>query len=594
MIRFSTIRNGFRYLRKHGTLATWNKIQKKIQYSIKYKKLQAQSYSIKELKRQQGVKFDRASKISLVVPLYNTPVRYLHAMIKSVKKQTYMNWELCMADGSDKKHKRVEKICRQYAKSDQRIKYQKLEHNLGISGNSNVCLKIASGDYIGMLDHDDVLHPAALYEVMKVICGQDADFIYTDEAVFNSPNTFHIRSRHFKPDFAPDNLLANNYICHFTVFSSELLNKTDGFRNGYDGAQDHELFLRLTKEAKKIVHIPKILYFWRGHKKSVALNMDAKNYAALSGVRAVSEFLEQEGTKADVINIPDTFIYRIRYELTTLFKVSILIPNFESRGSIVKCLDSLYKKTSYRNFEIIIIQADCSSEDFSDYYKSMQEKWCNIKIVTWNGMLNYSAMMNYGVSFATGECLVFLNNNTAVITEGWIQEMLMYAQRRDVGAVGAKMYYPDDTVQHGGIVMGLDGVAAGYIHRLLKREHTGYAGRLLYAQNFSAVSGACLMIRREVWNKIGGFEEEFEAFFYDVDLCLRLRKSGYLIVWTPFAELYLYEAKNMDIDTKPESTVSMEKDRRLFCARWSDRIIEGDPYYNPNLPLRAEDFFSNM
>ena len=593
MISFLTIRNGFRYLKDNGTLATCRRIQKKIQYRIKYRRLQAQSYSARELKRQQGVMFDRTIKISLMVPLYNTPVRYLRAMIKSVKKQTYTNWELCMADGSDKKYKRIEKICRQYMNLDQRIRYEKLEKNLGISGNSNACLKTATGNYIGILDHDDILHPAALYEVVKVICEQDADFIYTDEAVFNSPNQNHIRSRHFKPDFAPDNLLANNYICHFTVFSAGLLNKTDGFRSGYDGAQDHELFLRLTKEAKRIVHIPKILYFWRSHKKSVALSVDAKNYAAVSGTRAVSDFLEREGVKAYVTNIPDTFIYRVQYELTSLPKVSILILNAEQRETLRKCLDSLYKKTNYPDFEIIIIENDNGAREDFNYYKKNQINRFDIKVVTWEGELNYSAMINYGVSFATGQYLIFLNNNTEFITSKWIQEMLMYAQRRDVGAVGAKLYYPDDTLQHGGIVLGLDG-AAGCLHRSLRREHKGYAGRLMYAQNFSAVSGACMMMRREVFHEIGGFDEEFQMFYYDVDLCLRLRKAGYLILWTPFAELYLCEAKNVAVTTKADSKAGAEKDCHLFYNRWSEQIKVGDPYYNPNLPVIGEDFFAIM
>lgn len=588
MTFFQLARKGFRCLHEHGWGYTWKKVMdwrknRQDYVSVGNKPL----FTEEELEKQRQEHFPKQVKFSIVVPLFNTPEKFLREMIQSVLDQTYADWELCMADGSDSEHRDVEKICRQYIKHDHRIKYQKLEKNLGISGNTNACLEMAEGDYIGLFDHDDLLHPAALHEVMCAICEQDADFIYTDE------NTFHETPKdafcpHFKPDYAPDTLRANNYICHFTVFRKTLLEETGGFRSECDGSQDYDMVLRLTEKAEKIVHIPEILYYWRAHANSVAESVGAKPYVIEAAHRALEDHLKRIGLKGKVLDTVVPSMYRIQYEIKGEPLVSIIIPNMDHSETLKNCIDSILNRSSYHHYEIIIVENNSTEHATFEYYEHLKKER-KVRIVTWKGKFNYSAINNFGAKYAKGKYLLLLNNDTEVISPDWIQEMLMFAQRGDVGAVGAKLYYPDNTIQHAGLGIGLL-TLAGHLHRGFDRSHPGYMGRLIYAQDLSGVTAACVMIPRHVWEEVNGLDASFAVAFNDVDLCMRIRKVGYLIVWTPYAELYHYESKSRGLEDTPEKQKRFEGEVHRFQERWKKELEAGDPYYNPNLTLDREDF----
>ena len=538
-------------------------------------------------------------------------------MIESVTDQTYRKWELCLADGSDDQHDYVGRICQEYAEDDARIKYQKLEKNEGISGNTNECYKMATGQYIGLFDHDDILHPSVLYEYMKVICEQDADYIYCDEATFKNGNIDNMITLHFKPDYAIDNLRANNYICHFSVFSRELLEGTELFRSQFDGSQDHDMILRLTSEAKKVVHVPKLLYYWRSHKGSVASDISAKTYAIEAARGAIADHLTRFGFRDFKIESTRAFetIFRIRYKLTRQPWVTIIIPNKDHLSDLKRCIDSVIEKSTYENYDIIVVENNSTSKEIFDYYEEIKTH-PRIRVVTYDegGEFNYSRINNFGARFAKGEYLILLNNDTEVITVNWIEEMLMYGLRDDVGAVGAKLYYENKTIQHAGIVLGL-GVhrTAGHSHHKVAMENVGYMGRLCYAQDVSAVTGACMMVKKSLYDELGGLSEEFAVALNDVDFCLRIREKGYLIVFTPFAELYHYESVSRGSDLKlsrrekakmqkeaakqggtaelsDANSLRYNKEAALFKNKWKEILQKGDPYYNVNFSLDRSDF----
>lgn len=559
-------------------------------HTLSYKKWAKQPlYTPEQLELQRGRFFEKEIKFSIATPLFNTREEYLRDMIESVISQTYPNWELCLGDGSDEQHSYVGKICREYAEKDQRIRYKKLESNYGIAGNSNACIEMAEGEYISLLDHDDVLHPAALYEVMERICEEDADFIYTDEAIFKGSDLSKISLIHLKKDYAPDDLRANNYICHFSSFRKTLIEKCGSFKEGFDGSQDHELFLRLTGSAEKISHIPEVLYYWRAHSASTAEYSENKSYAGEAGKKAVRRFLKDSGYTVNVENAGEMQnVYRVSYEIGEEHPiVSIIIPNCDHAEDLRRCVSSVFEKTSYDNYEIIIVENNSKSHETFSYYRSL-ESCEKIKVIKWPGQdFNWSSINNYAVrKEASGEYILLLNNDTEVISPDWIQEMLMYAQRPDVGVVGAMLYYPNDRIQHAGVIIGLGGVA-GHIYSKYRRNAHGYMGRLCYAQDMSAVTGACMLIRKDVYVQAGGMDEKFAVGLNDIDFCLRVREAGYLIVWTPYAELYHYESKSRGIYDSSENRERTECEKDLFCERWADILEKGDPYYNPNFSLMS-------
>ncbi len=531
--------------------------------------------------------FNKSIKFSILVPLYNTPIELLTEMIDSVKNQTYQNWELCLADGSDSEHSFVGNYCKKAAAADKRIKYKKLAENKGISENTNACIEMSTGDYIALFDHDDLLHPSALFKYMQVICEKNADFIYCDEDKFTHLGEGFF-DQNFKVDFAPDNLRANNYICHFTVFKKSLLELTGGFRKEFDGSQDHDLVLRLTEQAENIVHIPEILYHWRISDASVASDPYAKPYTIEAGKNAVREHLARVGLEGTVESSPyHPNIYKINYKIKGEPLVSILIPNYNHIEDLDKCIKSIINKSTYKNYEIIIIENNSNEETFR-YYETLKV-YPQIKVVVYKtDTFNYSAINNYGVQFALGEHIILLNNDIEVISEGWIEEMLMLSQRKDVGIVGAKLYYPNDTIQHAGVVLGMGGVA-GHIFRTMPRNSAGYFGRAIYVGNYSIVTFACAMMKRSVFDEVGGLDEGFAVAFNDVDMCMRVLKAGYLNCFTPFAELYHYESisRGSDMDTDKYDRFVGEVNR--FTERWKAELDEGDAYYNKNLTLLSQD-----
>lgn len=586
---------GIYSLKRDGVAITAGKVRNYIDLGrrLTYEKWAEQPlFTDEQLEDQRKHSFDKTIRFSIATPLFNTEEEHLRDMIESVMAQTYPYWELCLGDGSDDRHAYVGRICREYAEKDSRIRYRKLKENYGIAGNSNACIEMAEGDYISLLDHDDVLHPAALHETMERICEENADFVFTDEAIFKEHDLKKISGIHFKKDYAPDDLITNNYMCHFSSFSRALVEKCGGFREGFDGSQDHELFLRLTDAAGKISHIPEVLYYWRAHSGSTAADADNKSYAGEAGKKAVRSFLEASGVRAKVENargLPTT--YRVSYEITGEPKVSIVIPSCDHAGELRACISSILERTSYGNYEMIIVENNSKEPATFGYYEELERGHENIKLITWPGKgFNWSAINNHAVrEEASGEYILLLNNDTEVISPDWIQEMLMHAQRPDVGAVGAMLYYPDDTIQHAGVIIGLGGIA-GHISSKCKRHSIGYMSRLCYAQDMSAVTGACMMVRRDVYEQVGGMDEAFTVGLNDIDFCLRVREAGYLIVWTPFAELYHHESKSRGIYDTAEDRIRTESEKDLFCERWADILKEGDPYYNPNFSLMSYNY----
>lgn len=576
---------------KNGPKVTFVKIKQKLNNESVFNNYVKQHLlTDEEASIQRNAKFKKHIKFSILVPIYNTPKQFLCEMIESCINQTYGNWELCLTDGSDSEHLYVGKIIKQYVQKDSRIKYKVLEKNGGISENTNECIKMSTGDYIALFDHDDLLHPSALFEYMKVIEKENADFIYSDEAVFEK-NLKDIKTIHFKPDFAIDTLRTYNYICHFTVFKKSLLNEVGLFKKEFDGAQDHDMIFRLTEKAKNIIHVPKVLYYWRSHPQSTSQDINSKSYAINNGIKAVNEHLKRcnlDGFAQSSEEFPT--IYRLTYKIKNNPKISILIPNKDNIEVLKTCIDSIINKSTYKNYEIIVIENNSTEKETFEYYKTI-EKQENIKVIKYksNGEFNYSSINNFGAKYAKGEHLLFLNNDIEVISEKWLEEMLMYSQRDDIGAVGAKLYYSNETIQHGGVIIGIGGFA-GHSHRHIPRVMGGYFSRCKIQQNFSAVTAACLMMRKSVFEEINGFDETFKVALNDVDLCLRIRKAGYLIAWTPYAELYHYESISRGYEDTPEKKKRFEGEVNRFKARWHDILEKGDPYYNPNLTLNAEDF----
>lgn len=581
----------------------------------------------KQRKEQQETVFAYNVKISILVPLYNTPENFLREMIGSVQWQTYQNWELCLADGSDDAHTEVGRICKEYADADKRIVYRKLEKNEGISGNTNECLKMATGEYIGLFDHDDVLHPCVLFEYVKAINEQGADYLYCDETTFKDGSIDNMITLHFKPDYAIDNLRANNYICHFSCFKKELLEGMELFRKQFDGSQDHDMILRLTDKAQKVVHIPKLLYYWRSHAGSVASDISAKSYAIEAARGAVADHLRSHGYKHFKITGTRAFetIFKVSYEIIDNPKISIVIANKDHVEDLRRCITSICEKSTYDNYEIIVVENNSETDEIFDYYKELTDgrfekeivlsqrntpseaanshdvahkEACfyasdsgRVKIVCYQGGFNYSAINNLGAEYADGEYLLLLNNDTQVITVNWMEELLMYAQRKDVGAVGGKLYYGNKTIQHAGVVLGLGAHrTAGHTHYGQSRENLGYMGRLCYTQNVSAVTGACLMVKKHLFTEVGGLDTNFEISLNDVDFCLKLREKGYLNVFTPFAELYHFESISRGLDDQGEKAQRYNRESERFREKWKEVLEKGDPYYNINFSLDRSDY----
>lgn len=579
-----TIQKGLRYLKHYGVKEFWVRLNERFEpEEIPYGPWYEQYIPGKEeLDRQKRRRWKKKYKISVVVPAYCTPELFLRQMLDSLLNQTYDNWELCIANGSPE-DKGMEEILEEYADKDSRIRFQNLENNLGIAENTNAAFAMASGDFVGLLDHDDLLAPNALYEIAAALEQDEmTDAVYTDEDKVTTELDEHFQP-HFKPDFNLDLLRSNNYICHFFVVRKKLVEQAGGFRREFDGAQDYDFIFRCVEKARKVAHIPEILYHWRTHKASTADNPASKMYAFEAGKRAIEAHLDRMGVKGRVSHTKDLGFYRVEYPVDGEPLVSVIIPNKDEKESLKKCLDSVMELTSYSNYEILIIENNSTSEEIFHYYEELKTNE-KIRVIAWEGEFNYSAINNYAVSYARGEYLLFLNNDITVINPRWMEELLGHCQRKEVGAVGAKLYYPDDTIQHAGCVIGMGGIA-GHMFVNMQRSRTGYLHKASIQQDMSAVTAACMMMKRRVFAQVGGFSEELKVAFNDIDLCLKVRQAGYLIVYNPYAELYHYESKSRGVEDNKEKVRRFQREIEYIRCHWEEILKEGDPCYNKNLSL---------
>ena len=578
------IQKGLRYLKHYGPIEFWIRLCERMEpeevpYGPWFEKHKP---SAEELERQRKKKWKNPPLISVAVPAYRTPPGFLEQMILSVKEQTYPHWELCIVNAS-RGEDGMEQVLGRYAGGDERIRVKNLEENLGIAGNTNEALEMARGEFVGLLDHDDLLAPQALFRIAEALTADpQADAVYTDEDKVTTDLSEHFQP-HFKPDFNLDLLRSNNYITHFFVVRTRLASEAGGFRKEFDGAQDYDFIFRCTEEAKKVLHVPEVLYHWRTHKASTADNPASKMYAFEAGKRAIEAHLARCGQEGTVSLRKDLGFYRVEYPVQGEPLVSILIPNRDQKETLEKCLNSIWEKSTYNNYEILIVENNSSSPEIFDYYREI-EKRPGVRILTWKEGFNYSAINNFGEKSAAGDYLLFLNNDVEVINPRWIEELLGNCQRKEVGIVGAKLYYPDDTIQHAGTVIGIGGIA-GHAFLNMPRSRTGYLHKASLQMDLSAVTAACMMMKRQVFKQLGGFEERLSVAFNDVDLCLRTEQAGYLVVYNPEVELYHYESKSRGAEDSEEKVRRFQEEIEFMRCRWMDLLKKGDPYYNRNLTL---------
>lgn len=523
----------------------------------------------------------------IVVPLYRTPERYLEEMIASVQKQTYSNWKLYLSDGSGEKSPLRSKL-EKYAKKDSRIVVLHNEKQLRIVENTNVALEEVKEDYVVFMDHDDTLAPEALYECAKVLNGKpETDVIYTDEDKITEDSKKYFQP-HFKSDMNLDLLRSQNYICHLFVVRRTLQQKVGLLRAEYEGSQDYDFILRCVEQTDKIVHIPKILYHWRAHADSTAENPSSKEYAYVAGRKAIEAHYKRMNIDAEVA-MEYWGIYRTKYRMTERPLISIIIPNKDHTDDLKRCIKSIEENRNGLNVEYIIVENNSEEEKTFLFYEDLRKWKLNLQILEWNGVFNYSAINNYAVEHANGNYILLLNNDTEIINAECLEELLSYCMREDTGIVGARLFYPDDTIQHAGTILGLGGIA-GHAFVGKKADDLAYFGRVICAQQYSAVTAACMMVKKSVYEEVGGLDEAFEVAFNDVDFCMRVGKAGYKVVYNPYAMLYHYESKTRGIDDTEEKIQRFQGEINLFANRWKKELALGDPFYNPNLTLMKSDF----
>ena len=545
--------------------------------------------SKEELAAQAKNEFLNQPLISIVVPLYKTPEKYLRELVLSIQKQTYSNWEICFSDGSGKDSP-LKGILEELSGKDKRIRYVSSDRELGIADNTNAALWIVSGDYIAFADHDDLLPEYALYEIVRTINeSPEADFIYTDEDKVSMDGKEFFQP-HFKTDFNIDLLRSMNYICHLVVVSRNLYERIGALDPEYDGAQDYDFVLRAVEKAEKVCHIPKVLYHWRSHKDSTAENPESKRYAFEAGARAVAAHYKRVGINADVLmgEYPGLYktVYRVPEEKPL---ISIIIPNKDHIADLDKCVRSIMQKSTYPAYEFIIVENNSVEEGTFEYYRSMEQQYENFHTEYWDREFNYSLLNNFGAERSHGEYLLFLNNDTEMIAPDCLWQMLGPCMREDVGIVGARLFYPDDTVQHAGVIIGYGGIA-GHAFQGFDRTQNGYFSRIICMSDLSAVTAACMMVRRDVFEAVGGFDSALRVAFNDIDFCLRVRDLGKLVVYNPDATMYHYESKSRGQEDTPEKIARFNAEADELLRRHPRIFAEGDPYYNPNLSLNRNDF----
>lgn len=527
--------------------------------------------------------------ISIIVPTYNTPEIFLREAIDSVLAQIYENWELCIADdASSDRH--VREILEEYCQKDARIKVLYREENGHISRSSNSALTLATGEYIALLDHDDLITPDALYQAVLLLNRHpEADMIYSDEDKVDEENL--LSAPYFKPDWSPNTFLSRMYTCHFGFYRRRIIEAIGGFRVGFEGSQDYDLVLRFTEQTEQIFHIPKILYHWRIHRLSAASGAAAKPYAYDAAKRAIAEALQRRGEQGTVADAPGDFLghYVVRYHIPHTPRISIIIPSKDLAPILNRCLISIFERTTYPDFEIILVD-NGSVEPKTERLITKWEKrephrfHCHRLDIPFN----FSQLNNFGVAKASGDYLVFLNNDTEVIEPDWLESMLEQAQRPSIGAVGGLLLYDDDTIQHAGVILGLGGLAA-HGHRHFAADTPGYFGFTIGINDVSAITAACLMCRRELFDHVGGFDEDLAVAYNDVDLCLKFLQAGCHNLYLPHVRLYHHESKSRGYENTEEKRQRLQREAKRVYLRWRD-WIENDPYYNPNLTRGAADY----
>ena len=568
---------------KISSLTYWQRKYKKIfnKKEKQYKYLKP-IFSIAE---GDKVKYPYQPTFSIVMPTYNTPVIWLKAAIVSVINQSYTNWEICISDDASKDVETVG-FLKKLVHDKIKVTFNKV--NGGISIASNVAVDMATGDYIILLDHDDELTVDALWELAKEINTSNADFIYSDEDKIDEKGI--CTSPHFKPDYSPERLLAQNYICHLACIKKSLLDEVGQFRIGYEGSQDHDLFLRVVEKATLIKHIPKVLYHWRAIKGSTALNLTEKNYAFEAGRLAVESALQRRGIAGKVSLGIALGTYKVDREIIGLPLVSIIIPFKDEPEILEKCLESIISNSTYTNYEIIAISNNSTNDQPIQVVEKFKHKFEKIIYLEYNQPFNYSEINNYAVNNAKGEHLILLNNDIEIISPNWIEALLQFSQIKEIGAVGAKLLYPNDTLQHAGVIVGINGVA-GHSHKYFPADNYGYLGRLILNQNMSAVTAACLMVKKDLYQSVNGLNEiDFKVAFNDIDFCLRLVEAGYSNIYTPYCVAYHHESLSRGYEDNEEKKARFDNECANFKARHKGILQKGDPYYNPNLTLEIENF----
>ena len=588
-VNFKRIKKVAGYVRKNGIRGLKNRLRTRMHTEgIPYEKWFAQHRVTEaELEMQRQPSFKWNPKISIVVPTYKTPERYLREMIDSVISQSYVHWELCIADGSEG-DETVERLLKEYSAGDSRIRYSLLPHNLGIAGNTNEALKLATGDYVGLFDHDDLLAPNALYEIANALNEQAYDILYTDEDKITGEGDRHL-DPNFKPDFSLDLFRSNNYISHFFVVKTKILREIGGFRSEYDGSQDYDLMFCCIEKAESIRHIPMILYHWRVHMNSVAGDPASKRYAYDAGKQAIEDHLRRTKTNATVEHLGIWGMYHVKYAVKGNPRISVVIANKDHGSALERCVRTLYKKSTFQNFEIVIVDCQSTEKKTVSVYQRLQAAHTNIKIVTWNGKYHPAAVNNFGAKCSEGEYLLFLDCRMELLKEQSLEEMLGLCMRPEVGAVGAKILNQDDTVWHAGMIVGMNGYV-DYANRGIGRDDYGYMGRALMTGNYSVVSARCLMTEKETFLRVGGFDEAFSSDCAEVDYCLRLREQKQWIVYQAFAEWRYQNSRTSGFRDSKEKSQTNDLEIKILRRKWRLIFENGDPYYNRNFSERQLPF----
>ena len=563
-----------------------NLYQRKVTYKSWFKLTKA---SKEELIKQKEYKWaEDAPLFSIVVPLYRTPKGYLKELIESIEAQTYVKWELCLADGSP--DNKLEMLVKSY--QDERIKYRYIGENLGISGNTNKAVEMATGDFIVLCDHDDLITPDALFEFTKeIVADKEVDSIYSDEDKIDE-KSYDVFDPSFKPDFNIDMLRSQNYICHLYGVRRELVEKYGMFNSEYDGAQDYDFILRMSEHSRKIAHVAKILYHWRTHQGSTALNPESKMYAYDAGARAIGAHYARVLPEIQIERIENGYtlgMYHTVFKFNEYPLISVIIPNKDHTDDLDKAIRSMIEKGTWPNLEFIVVENNSTEEKTWEYYKKIEKEYSQVKVVYYDGIFNYAKINNFGVRHARGEYYLFMNNDVELIEPDSLKEMMGYGQRNDVGAVGCRLLYEDNTIQHAGVIVGEIGVA----EHIFKKQIEGmtYHARAMLTQDMSAVTAAVMLVKKEVFEKVEGFDERFAVAFNDIDICMKIREDKKLIVYAPYACFHHYESKSRGAEDTPEKIERFNREIGLFNLKWEKNILDGDPYYNQNLSVK-DGFFN--